>query len=152
MVIWLSVPSVHARWPSSSGTSCDWHGGDGGGTSGFLSNIKILVRRTNTQYLCRLACRYRVEDLKCFGNASYPGKHCWHLIFSHLTISAYAVNLDERILDLNLDNDLILSRLSSRSFHILGNRHERRVCSTISWSISVTNLAGIWLVSWCKIC
>ena len=29
--------------PSSSGTSCDWHVGDGGGTSGFVSNITILV-------------------------------------------------------------------------------------------------------------
>ena len=34
--------------------------------SGFISNITILVSMTNAQYFCRLACRYRVEYLKCF--------------------------------------------------------------------------------------
>ena len=84
------------------------------GRVGLISNIAILVCRTNTQYL--------YEDLIYFAMLLCRETLLACNIF-HLTISAFAVNLDERIhvLDLNLDNDLLLRMLSSRSFHILGN-------------------------------
>ena len=86
------------------------------------------------------------------------GKHCRHLIFLRLTISAYAPNLAESTLALNFDIDFILRISSSMLFHILGNQcswHERSVCGTI---IIVDNMnmqdlsdGYIWLISWCNI-
>ena len=79
--------------------------------------------------------------------------------FAFNNISAYAPNLAESTLALNVDIDFILRILSSMSFHILGNRcswHETSVCGTI---IIVDNMimqdlsdGYIWQISWCNIC
>ena len=43
----MSVPSDHVEWPSSSGTSCDWHVGGGRARSGF----NICMNKV-TYYTC----------------------------------------------------------------------------------------------------